>query len=141
MSKPDVISYNNRPIAIILRHDIDVDGIRFFTEPENAFQVGLHHRSKGLVLPPHIHKIQKSITVKEIQEVLLILSGSIRLTLYSRDGNVLGKRILKTNDGVLLMREGHKIEYLEETRMFEVKQGPYPGSKNAKIYLVNKPAI
>jgi len=140
MSKPDVVSYHNRPVAIILPHDIDVDGLAFFTEPDNAFQVGLHHQPKGLVLAPHIHKIEHPITINEIQEVLMILSGSIRLTLYSHDGKKLGKRILKANDSVLLLREGHEIEYLEETRMFEVKQGPYPGAKNAKIYL-HKPTV
>jgi hypothetical protein len=140
VSKPDVISYKNQPVAIIFSHDIDVDGIQFFTDLDNPFQVGLHHRPKGMVLPPHVHNMEHPITVTEIQEVLMVLSGSIRLTLYTRDGKKLGQRILKSNDSVLLLREGHQIEYLEETRMFEVKQGPYPGAKNAKIYL-NKPTV
>jgi hypothetical protein len=140
VSKPDIIRYNNRIIAIIFNHDIDVDGIQFFTDQDNAFQVGLHHRPKGLVLAPHVHKMEHPITIHEIQEVLMVLSGSIRLTLYSRDGKILGLRILKANDSVLLICEGHQIEYLEETRMFEVKQGPYPGTKNAKIYLT-KPTV
>lgn len=126
---------------MILRNDIDVDGIKFFTEPDNAFQVGLHHRPKGLVLPPHVHKMEHPVVINEIQEVLMVISGSIRLTLLSHDGKVLGKRILKANDSVLLIREGHQIEYLEETRMFEVKQGPYPGVKNAKIYLGTKSTV
>jgi len=141
VSKPDVVSYNNRPVAIILRRDIDVDGIKFFTEPDNAFQVGIHHRPKGLILTPHVHKMEHPVEIDEIQEVLMVLSGSIRLTLYSHEGKLLGKRILKANDSVLLLREGHQIEYLEETRMFEVKQGPYPGVKNAKIYLGTKPTV
>jgi hypothetical protein len=140
MNKPDSVSYNNRPVAIIFRGDIDVDGIQFFTEPENAFQVGFHHRQKGVVLAPHVHKIEHPIVIDEIQEILFILSGSILLTLYTHDGKEIGKRILKANDSVLLLREGHQIEYLEETRMFEVKQGPYPGAKNAKIYL-GKPTV
>jgi hypothetical protein len=140
MSKPDVVRYKNRPVAIIFRRDFDVNGLAFFTEPDNAFQVGLHHQPKGLKLAPHVHKMEHPIVINEIQEVLMILSGSIRLTLYSHEGKKLGVRILKTNDSVLLLREGHQIEYLEETRMFEVKQGPYPGAKNAKIYL-SKPTV
>jgi hypothetical protein len=141
VSKPDIIRYKNYPVAIIIRRDIDVEGIKFFTEPENAFQVGLHHRPKGLVLPAHIHKIEHPVTINGIQEVLMVLSGSIRLTLYSRDGKKLGKRILRPMDSVLLISEGHQIEYLEETRMFEVKQGPYPGVKNAKIFLGKKTSV
>ena len=141
MNKPDIVRYQNLPVAIIFRGNMDVDGIQFFTEPDNAFQVGFHNRPKGLVLPPHVHKMEHPIVINEIQEVLMVLSGSIRLTLLSHDGKMLATRILKTNDSVLLIREGHQIEYLEETRMFEVKQGPYPGSKNAKIYLGTKSTV
>jgi hypothetical protein len=135
VTKPETISYKDKAIAIIIPSGTDVDGIGFFTGPENPFQIGLHHRPKGMILAPHVHKIDHPITINEIQEVLFIQSGSILLTLLTRDGKIIAKRILKTGDGVLLLREGHQIEYLEETRMFEVKQGPYPGHHNAKIYL------
>ena len=137
----DTISYNDRPVAIIIRSTIDVDNIAFFTDPDNPLQVGLHHRPKGMKLVPHIHTMEKPVVVDEIQEVLMILSGSIRLTMYTRDGDVIGERILNTGDSVLLLREGHQVEYLEETRMFEVKQGPYPGMKNAKIFLKKKTTV
>lgn len=138
MSKPDRVSYKKKPVAIIFRKDLDVDGIGFFTDPDNPFQIGIHHRPKGMILAAHIHRIEHPITVTEIQEVLTVLSGSIRVTFLTRTGKGIGERILTTGDSILLMREGHQIEYLEETRMFEVKQGPYPGSKNAKIYLGKK---
>ena len=137
MSKPETIRYKNKDVAIIIRKDVDVDGIGFFTEPDNFFQVGLHHRPKGMKLPAHVHKMDHPITVTEIQEVLMVLSGSIRVTFFSAGGELIGKRILNAGDSILLLHEGHQIEYLEETRMFEVKQGPYPGSQNAKIYLKN----
>jgi hypothetical protein len=134
---PDVILHNDIPVAIIIRGDVKVDNLEFFTEPDNFLQVGLHQRPKGMVLEPHVHKMEKPVIITEIQEVLLILSGSIKLSCFTSDGIFLDSRILKTNDSVVLLREGHQIEYLEETRMFEVKQGPYPGFKNAKIYLKN----
>lgn len=92
-----------------------------------------------MILEPHIHKMEKPIIIEEIQEVLLVLSGAIKLTCYTTEGVLLESRILNTNDSVILLREGHQIEYLEETRMFEVKQGPYPGHKNAKIYIKKTP--
>lgn len=115
-----------------------MDGIRFITEPDNALQVGFHQRPKGMKLDPHIHTMEKPIVIEEIQEVLMVISGSLRLTIIAHSGELLGTSILKANDSVLLLREGHQIEYLEDTRMFEVKQGPYPGVKNAKIYLNKK---
>jgi hypothetical protein len=135
VNKPETISYKGKAIAIIIPAGVDTDGISFFTDQDNPFQVGLHHRPKGMVLAPHIHKIDHPITVNEIQEVLFIQSGSIRVNLMTREGKAIASRTLKSGDGILLLREGHQIEYLEETRMFEVKQGPYPGHHNAKIYL------
>lgn len=138
MSTSEIITHNNTPIATIIRGTVAVDGIMFFTKPENPLQVGLHHRPKGMKLDPHVHVMERPIIIDEIQEVLMILSGSIELTFYTKEGTVITKRILKSGDNVLLMREGHQVEYLEDTRMFEVKQGPYPGVKNAKIYLNKK---
>lgn len=134
----ETIFYKNKPAAIIARGSVAVDGIKFITEPENALQVGFHQRPKGMKLEPHVHTMEKPVVIEEIQEVLMVMSGSVRLTVYAHTGEVLGKKILKANDCVLLLREGHQIEYLEDTRMFEVKQGPYPGVKNAKIYLNKK---
>lgn len=135
MKTPDVILHNHTPVAIIIRGDVIVENLEFFTDTDNFLQVGLHQRPKGMILEPHVHKMEKPIVVTEIQEVLLILSGSIKLSCFTADGEFLDSRVLKANDSVILLREGHQIEYLEETRMFEVKQGPYPGFKNAKIYL------
>lgn len=141
MQHSESITYKNKPVAIIIRDGVSVDGISFFTDPENLLQVGLHERPKGMKLEPHVHVLEKPIVVNEIQEVLLILSGSIRLTMYTKTGEVIGQSILKTHDSVVLLTEGHQIEYLEDTRMFEVKQGPYPGFKNAKIYLKEKSTV
>ncbi len=137
-SDDNTIYANGIPVAIIMRQETAVENLRFFTEPDNSLQVGLHHGTQGGKLEPHIHLMEKPIVVNEIQEVLMILSGSIRLTLYSDVGEKIDEQILHAHDGVLLLRGGHEIDFLEETQMFEVKQGPYPGVLKAKKYLKSK---
>jgi hypothetical protein len=80
----------------------------------------------------HVHVLEKPIVINEI-------GSSIDFVNYVYKKPVSNwYEYPKTRDSVVLLTEGHQIEYLEDTRMFEVKQGPYPGFKNAKIYLKEK---
>ncbi len=131
----ETIYHNTKPVAMIIPAGIHTDGITYVTDPLNPLQIGLHNRPKGMKLAPHVHTVPSPVTLTEFQEVLFIISGSIELTLYTKTGDCIAKRILKNGDSALLMREGHMVEYMEDTHMYEVKQGPYPGSENAKIYI------
>jgi len=134
MKGVEVILHGGRKLAIIFRSYIQINGVSFLTDPDNFFQVGLHVRDSGVRLAPHVHKMTGAIQVTTIQEMLFIQSGKIRLTFFTTDGRKLSKKILGAGDSVLLMDVGHAVEFLAKTRMFEIKQGPYPGAKNAKIY-------
>lgn len=135
------VSYKGKVIAMIFRHDVAVSGVRFFTDEQNPFQVGEHRRPKGTKLAPHIHVMEKPLTIDVIQEILFVKEGKIRVTLYTKQGNVIEKKILKQGDSMLLMEQGHGVDVLEDARIFEVKQGPYPGTMHAKIYLSGKKPV
>jgi len=131
------VVFNNHDVAIVFRSSLEVDGVRFFTNDNNLFQIGAHHQKKGVKLVPHTHVLEKSIVINEIQEYLFVQSGKMKITLYSKAGDVIDQKILSSGDSILLMNEGHGIEFLEETKLMEVKQGPYPGTTHAKLYLKN----
>ncbi len=135
MKGVESITHKGKVIAIIFRSTLSVAGVQFFTGVENFFQVGFHKQPEGLKLTPHIHRIVKPIRVTAIQEMLMVQKGKIRLTMYTSGGKRLTTKILRTGDSALLIDAGHGVDFLAETSMFEIKQGPYPGSKNAKIYL------
>lgn len=122
-------------IAVIYRNYIIVDGVRFFTEATNPFQIGIHVRPKGVLLPPHVHKLPHALKIESIQEILYIIKGKIKINLYDTDGKFIISKILETGDSVLLVDGGHGLEFLENSRIYEVKQGPYPGSLKAKKYI------
>jgi len=134
MKGVEPVLFKGKNIAIIFRRALPLSGVKFFTQEDNFFQVGLHQRAKGVKLAPHVHRMTRPINVTSIQEVLLVQDGKIRLTLYTPKGKKLMAKILQKGDSVLLMGAGHGVEFLAPTRLFEIKQGPYPGVTNAKIY-------
>lgn len=129
------VLYKKKPVALVFRHTIPIDGINFLTTENNPFQVGLQKRPKGKHLPPHYHPLPVPITVTEVQEIIYVVSGKIQVTLCTKEGKEIEKKILIGGDSILLMREGHGVDFLEDSQLFEVKQGPYPGVANAKIFV------
>jgi hypothetical protein len=122
----DRIMHGTRLLALILRAGYRAEGIQFFTPDEFSQQLGYMSRSKGYVIPPHVH----NAVAREVQftkEVLFIKSGKVRVDFYDDDQNYLESRILDAGDVILLAYGGHGFEMLEQTEMIEVKQGPYAG--------------
>lgn len=113
-------------LAIIIRDDFDTEGIDFVTPGDYSQQLAYMHHPKGHVILPHIHKKVKR-EILYTREVLFIKSGKIRCDFYSDDKNYLKSIILYSGDIILLVSGGHGFECLEETKMVEVKQGPYVG--------------
>lgn len=135
MQNLEKVIENKKLIAIIIRKNIITDGVKFLTEETNTFQVGIHSRKKGTKLPPHIHKLEKPLTIKTIQEILYVVSGKVKVSLYGTNGKKLRSKILLSGDSILLVSGGHGVNFMEHSRIFEVKQGPYPGVTKAKAFI------
>jgi len=136
MRTPTVIKHGKLPLAIVFRVSMQIpEGVHFYTSENNPFQVGIHKRKQGTKLPPHIHTTEQPITVNVVQELLTVVSGKIRVLLYSEKGKLCKKIVLSTGDSILLMHGGHGVEFLSDAKVFELKQGPYRGPSHAKIYL------
>lgn len=138
MSDVENIQSGKKLIAVVIRNNIKVSGVKFFTASKNPFQIGIHQRPKGLTLAPHVHKLDRPLIINTIQEILLVQKGKIKITFYTTKGKLITVKILDLGDSVLLMDGGHGVEFLEDSRVFEVKQGPYPGSQFAKKYINGK---
>ena len=130
----ETIKYKNERLAYIIRKSIKVDGKKFFGRPEDFLQVGYMSLKKGDTLKPHIHKPQNKI-ITENQEVLYIVSGKMKVNFYDRIHRKINESILDNGDLIVLISGGHGFEFLEDTKMIEVKQGPYTGQNNDKVIL------
>lgn len=96
----------------------DVNGIKFFTDPQEKLQIGIMERLKGHVVKPHYHN--------DTQEVLYIVYGVVRVTMDNE------KHLAYAEDIIHLTKGVHSLEFLENARIIEIKQGPH---KNDKVYV------
>lgn len=129
------VRYNDEEVAIIVRHDYPVQGAEFFTDDDDPLQVGLIGYMSGHAIAPHQHPY-KAGTINEMQEVIYIVRGRVRLTMYdTKTKKVIKQTELSAGDFLLHKKQAHGFEYLEDTVIFEVKQGPYQGRQESKLYL------
>ncbi len=130
----ETIEYNNERLAYIIRKSVKVDGKKFFGSPEDFLQVGYMNLNKGEILKPHIHRPQNKVITKN-QEVLYIVAGNMKVNFYNKISQKINEVILTDGDLIMLLSGGHGFEFLEDTKMIEIKQGPYAGRDNDKIIL------
>ena len=123
------IIHNNQIIAIIIKHNYSDNGITFFTPDDFSQQLAYMNHPRGKIIHPHVHNIVKR-EVLYTKEVLFIKKGKVRVDFYTDDREYICSKILESNDIILLASGGHGFEILEDTEMFEVKQGPYAGDND-----------
>lgn len=120
------VEYEDKTYALILRYGYERDGVDFITPPENPLQLGVLKRKKGTYIKPHIHS-NLSRTIDVVQEVLHIEYGKIKVEFFTSTGEKLGEATLNTGDTILFISGGHGFSILENSKILEVKQGPYYG--------------
>lgn len=126
MSNHEKIESGGEIIAIIIKNSLEIQGVHFFSPPEFSQQLGVISRKGGESIRPHIHKIvQRQVSMT--QEVLHVLSGRIEVTLYDQEKKHIKTVELKKGDTILLASGGHGLKFSEDTKILEVKQGPYSG--------------
>jgi hypothetical protein len=118
------ITHDDVLMAVIIRAKFRQDGIRFFTPEDFSQQLGYMNRPRGYTIPAHIHRhIERKVLFT--QEVLIVRSGKVRVDFYNYEQDYLHSRIIETGDVILLASAGHGFEFLEDSELIEVKQGPY----------------
>jgi hypothetical protein len=123
---PEIIQYDDHILAIIIRSDYQVAGIRFFTPDHFPQQLGYMNRPKGYCIQPHIHP-EVHLSISHIQEALFIRSGKVKVLLYTNELRFFHETVIERGDVILLASGGHSFEMLEDSEIIEVKQGPYNG--------------
>jgi hypothetical protein len=118
-------------IAIVARRDFGKDGVNFVSKDDFPLQLGISGYRKGATIKAHFH-IEKEIKINKIQEVVHIESGRTRVNLYDLNNKKFKSVELSDDDTILFVDGGHGFEILEDTKIIEVKQGPYFGKDGDK---------
>jgi len=117
---------NDLCLAIIIRSDFHSEKLEFFTSNDDSMQLGYMKKKAGETIIPHLHKIIER-KIDYTKEILIIRKGILRVDFYGDDKKYIESRILGTGDILFLSEGGQGFGALEETEIFEVKQGPYLG--------------
>lgn len=130
---PKHIVYQGKEIARVV-YSHRVSGLEFFTENESFLQVAIHDKDAGVEIVPHSHRCEP-FAVNRMEEVFYIVKGKVLVTLYDQNsGEVIQRVIIRKGDMMFHFAHGHGLSFLKPTILFEVKQGPFLGTKNSKVY-------
>jgi mannose-6-phosphate isomerase-like protein (cupin superfamily) len=129
----EYIYSNGELISIILRSNFHKDEITFFTPDTLSQQLGYLPHKKGDIIQAHRHIYNKR-EVHYTQEVLFVKKGRVKVNLYDSRKKYVGSEIIQDGDFILLCGGAHGFEFLEDSILIEIKQGPYTGEQDKERF-------
>lgn len=129
------IKCNGKTIAIFHSTNDWKDGLDFLTSDSSFIQAGTWWYQNGKNLAAHkhlIHERESNIT----QEVIVVLTGRLLAELFDDNDMLFYTKELKPGDIGIMLSHGHGYKILEDnTKVVEIKNGPYPGPETDRIRL------
>jgi hypothetical protein len=126
MTGIEIVQDQGATLAYLIRHDTSSRTTEFFTSDDDTFQGGFVVYPSGGQVQAHIHLPIKREVVGT-SELLMVRSGRCYVDIYSDDHRLVATLELEAGDGVLSLRGGHGFRMIEDTVLFELKQGPFVG--------------
>jgi hypothetical protein len=130
----EVIEKNGKRYAEIIWSDTTVSKTTFFSPAESSFQFGLLAHEAGFVEPPHYHK-PVSRQIDDLQQMFVVQRGIVDVDLFDDEGEIIRNVSLKAGDAIVLIHGVHAIRVTEDMQCLSVKQGPFMGDNNDKIFV------
>lgn len=130
----EIVEYNGTKYAEIIWATEKVEKTTFFSPADSSFQFGLLAHNAGFVEPPHFHKPVER-TISDLQQMFVVQRGVVVVDLYSDEGNLLREIQMHAGDAIVLIHGVHAIRVLEDMQCISVKQGPYLGEAEDKVFV------
>jgi len=130
----EVVEYGSVKYAEIIWSDTRVAKTTFFSPPESSFQFGLLAHERGFVEAPHYHK-GVTRTISDLQQMFLVQRGVVVVELYTDQGAWLREIELHAGDAIVLIHGVHALRVLEDMQCISIKQGPYMGEDQDKVFV------
>jgi hypothetical protein len=130
----ELVEREGKAYALILRANAtSSEKYNFLTDSKSPLQLGMNFYKQGETIKAHYH-LPRHIETNQVQEFLLIGAGRAQLTLFDADDQSPFTTLqLETGDMVLLLSGGHGLRIQEDTKIVEIKQGPYDGKTKDKV--------
>jgi hypothetical protein len=130
----ETIEFDGTKYAEIIWAKARVDKTTFYSPADSSFQFGLLAHEAGFVEPPHYHKPVKR-TISDLQQMFVVQRGVVVIELYSDSGERLREIEMHPGDAIVLIHGTHAIRVLEDMQCISVKQGPYLGEEQDKVFV------
>jgi len=130
--KVEEIIYKNQVLAIVVRSGSATQDLQWPTPPEFPLQLGIHDRKKGVLLKPHNHIPLDFLENVPVQEFIYLEKGKLKFSLYHENKEI--ETVILNAKEMILLNCGHSVVFLEDSKIVEIKQGPYRGNDAEKIY-------
>jgi hypothetical protein len=130
----ELVEFNGVKYAEIIWGDTRVEKTTFFSPPESSFQFGLLAHEAGFAEPPHYHK-PVTRTISDLQQMFMVQRGAVAVELYSDEGDLLREIEMHAGDAIVLIHGVHALRVLEDMQSISVKQGPYLGEEQDKVFV------
>ncbi|MQC26251.1 MAG: hypothetical protein DWG76_02225 [Chloroflexi bacterium] len=130
----ETVEYGGVKYAEIIWANTKVDKTTFYSPAESSFQFGLLAHEAGFKEPPHFHKpIERSID--DLQQMFVVQRGVLAVELYSDEGDLLREIEMRAGDAIVLIHGVHAIRVIEDMQCISVKQGPFLGEAEDKVFV------
>ena len=127
------IFYKNKKLGYVIRGHLDNPGRKFPSQEEDNLQVGILNLREDEWIEPHIHK-ETGRKLNATHKVIFVVEGKMAFYFYNEDKKKIKEVLVEKGDLIMLMNGGFGFKALEDnTKIIEIKQGPYPGLENDKI--------
>ena len=127
----EMITWRGNVIGLFLSHAHSPEKTRFLTADAEPLQCGIGIFKQGSRVEPHCH-VSEPVLISEFPEFIMIRRGKAKASVYDPEGVLLRTLEMVPGDSLLLLRGGHAFEFLEDTELLEIKQGPYLGRDKMK---------
>ena len=104
------------------------------SKEEFPLQLGIGFYRKGEEIRSHFHP-DKKLEINKVQEIVHFESGGALVDLYDLNGKKFKTIELSMGDTIFFVAGGHGFTMLEDSKIIEVKQGPYFGKDKDKLML------
>ena len=110
-------------------------GSTWYGSPDEFIQVSKVRQIEGKQYDAHRHKVHERI-VKQTQEVIIVIRGSLKAFIYDDSGEMLQDVLLSPHDILILYRGYHFLVVREDDTVFyEIKSGQFMSVEKDKEYL------
>jgi cupin fold WbuC family metalloprotein len=133
MQHIETIKDANQTFAFIIRSDCEPDSSVFLTPPHLEMQAGFIVYKKDERIKPHYH-LPSNRTIHKTTECLVVKSGKCLVDIFDDNQVIVSTHNLNQDDIILIVGGGHGFRMLEDTVLFEIKQGPYLEADDKKHF-------